>query len=27
VWGTRDEGRSWKCLAAHLPHIYAIESV
>jgi len=25
VWGSRDEGRSWKCLAAHLPHIYAIE--
>jgi hypothetical protein len=27
VWGSRDEGRSWKCLAAHLPHIYAVESV
>ncbi len=26
VWGSRDEGRSWKCLARHLPHIYAIES-
>ena len=26
VWGSRDEGRSWKCLAAHLPQIYAIES-
>jgi photosystem II stability/assembly factor-like uncharacterized protein len=25
VWGSRDEGRSWKCLAKHLPHIYAIE--
>ena len=25
VWGSRDEGRSWKCLARHLPHIYAIE--
>jgi photosystem II stability/assembly factor-like uncharacterized protein len=27
VWGSRDEGRTWKCLAAHLPHIYAIEAV
>jgi photosystem II stability/assembly factor-like uncharacterized protein len=26
VWGSRDEGRSWKCLARHLPHIYAIEA-
>jgi photosystem II stability/assembly factor-like uncharacterized protein len=25
VWGTRDEGKRWKCLVAHLPHIYAIE--
>ena len=25
VWATRDEGRTWKCLAAHLPHIYAVE--
>ncbi len=25
VWGTRDEGRTWRSLAAHLPHIYAIE--
>jgi photosystem II stability/assembly factor-like uncharacterized protein len=25
VWGSRDEGKTWKCLAAHLPHIYAIE--
>ena len=25
IWGSRDEGRSWKCLARHLPHIYAIE--
>ena len=25
VWGSRDEGRSWNCLARHLPHIYAIE--
>jgi photosystem II stability/assembly factor-like uncharacterized protein len=25
VWGSRDEGRTWKCLARNLPHIYAIE--
>jgi photosystem II stability/assembly factor-like uncharacterized protein len=25
VWGSRDEGRTWKCLARHLPHIYAVE--
>src|SRR5262249_39557294 len=22
VWGSRDEGRTWKCLAQHLPHVY-----
>ena len=27
VWGSRDEGRTWKCLVAHLPHIYAVEAV
>lgn len=26
VWGSRDEGRTWKCLARHLPEIYALES-
>jgi photosystem II stability/assembly factor-like uncharacterized protein len=26
VWGSRDEGRSWKRLAGNLPHIYAVES-
>ena len=26
VWASRDEGRTWKCIAAHLPHIYAIEA-
>ncbi|MDQ6618596.1 MAG: glycosyl hydrolase [Pseudomonadota bacterium] len=26
VWGSRDEGRSWRPLARHLPHVYAIES-
>lgn len=26
VWGSRDEGRSWKRLASGLPHIYALEA-
>jgi hypothetical protein len=26
IWASRDEGRTWKCLAAHLPHIYAVET-
>ena len=26
VWASRDEGRSWKCVAAHLPEIYAVEA-
>jgi hypothetical protein len=26
VWGSRDEGRSFRCLARHLPHIYAVEA-
>jgi hypothetical protein len=26
VWGSRDEGRSWKRLAGNLPHIYAVET-
>jgi hypothetical protein len=25
VWGSRDEGESWSCLARHLPHIYSLE--
>ena len=25
VWGSRDEGRTWKPLVQHLPHIYAVE--
>jgi hypothetical protein len=25
IWASRDEGRSWKCIAAHLPHVYALE--
>ena len=27
IWGSRDEGRTWKCLALHLPQIYAVEAV
>jgi hypothetical protein len=26
IWGSRDEGRSWKCLVRNLPHIYAVEA-
>jgi len=26
IWGSRDEGRTWRCLARHLPHIYAMEA-
>ncbi len=26
VWGSRDEGRTWKCIARHLPQIYAVET-
>jgi photosystem II stability/assembly factor-like uncharacterized protein len=25
VWGSRDEGRTFRCLARHLPEIYALE--
>ena len=25
VWGSRDEGRSFRCLARHLPHIHSID--
>jgi photosystem II stability/assembly factor-like uncharacterized protein len=27
LWGSRDEGRSWTCIARHLPEIYAVEAV
>jgi photosystem II stability/assembly factor-like uncharacterized protein len=27
LWTSRDEGRSWTCLARHLPEIYAVEAV
>jgi hypothetical protein len=26
VWASRDEGRTWKCIARNLPHIYAVEA-
>ncbi len=26
VWGSRDEGRTWRCVARNLPHIYAVEA-
>ena len=25
VWASRNEGRSWRCIARHLPHIYSVE--
>ena len=25
VWGTRNEGERWTCLARHLPHVYSVE--
>jgi len=25
VWGSTDEGEEWRCLAAHLPHVYSVE--
>lgn len=26
IWASRDEGDSWKCIARHLPHVYAVEA-
>jgi photosystem II stability/assembly factor-like uncharacterized protein len=26
VWGSRNEGAKWTCLARHLPHIYSVET-
>jgi len=26
VWGSRDEGRSWRCLARNLPQIHAVDA-
>ena len=25
VWASADEGASWRCIASHLPEIYAVE--
>jgi hypothetical protein len=25
IWGSLNEGRSWRCLARHLPEIYSLE--
>lgn len=27
IWASSDEGASWRCLARHLPHVYAVEAV
>ena len=27
VWASADEGRRWRCIARHLPHIYSVEAV
>jgi hypothetical protein len=24
IWMSRDEGRTWRSIAAHLPHIYSV---
>ena len=26
LWASRDEGARWRCIARHLPHIYAVEA-
>jgi photosystem II stability/assembly factor-like uncharacterized protein len=26
IWGSRNEGDSWKCIAQHLPHVYSLEA-
>jgi photosystem II stability/assembly factor-like uncharacterized protein len=27
IWSSIDEGESWSCIAAHLPHIYSVSAV
>lgn len=27
IWGSNDEGETWRCLVQYLPHIYSIEAV
>jgi photosystem II stability/assembly factor-like uncharacterized protein len=26
IWASTDEGRRWRCIARHLPHIYSVEA-
>ncbi len=26
IWGSRDEGEQWSCIARHLPEVYAVEA-
>jgi hypothetical protein len=26
LWASRDEGARWRCIASHLPEIYAVET-
>ena len=26
VWASRDEGKTWACITAHLPHVYSVEA-
>jgi hypothetical protein len=26
IWASTDEGRRWRCVARHLPHIYSVEA-
>ena len=26
LWGSSNEGDTWTCIAAHLPHIYSVEA-
>ena len=26
VWASTDEGKRWRCIARHLPHIYSVEA-
>lgn len=27
IWGSRDEGESWRCLVRHLPEVYSVETI
>ena len=26
IWGSADEGASWRALASYLPHVYSVET-